>query len=439
MTAHLKLLERFGFATDTEIELKEEESKPVLRQRIKSTSRTSAQRGEELTRMTDASEAALHRVGLCFPYFGFQTNMHESLLSDSTDLKQEGSNQRLSTYGVDSFCLDTLYILGIRSDVIRDFKAVPFWAFLMRLLCGISGLGWVLRCITDGRVYSILFGVLPIVVSVFGITNKNTEVLVAKYWRQAPIKYKFLTFILLAAILLGDVIGIISLFTTDVGGPPGWGSDEYPGPVANLSTLGISVTHLLYMVTPCVVIIALCNYIQTHYLDPMDDDPAEWRIESMYTRLSQVKTRTEDVADTLNYYLFTFFWWLFVGLVRSLEAVFSNPSSPTFRQLVNGEASSNRSNGPLYMGLLLIFYVWLVAYPSILIDWGDYKLQNVLCHTDVKQMDYKVRDQILTCLFINVHQSGLFMCGTLIDKEIATLVFRVFYLIVAYLYTQKAS
>lgn len=164
---------------------------------------------------------------------------------------------------------------------------------------------------------------------------------------------------------------------------------------------------LTFLFLPYVLLvpITVVTMTETHFIKPIKEGRDMAAILRSY---AEVRTILDDVSRTLGNCFVVYF------------AVFATIVGINVYESLYGMKETNWA-GLIFMGNLLILYVWLLAYPNILLENGDLLLREVTAERGISTEDAHI--SISLCSYFKDDEVGiwLYICGVrtvMINKQL---------------------
>lgn len=317
--------------------------------------------------------------------------------------------------GIPSHYLDLFYLFGWRSDCGYVGTAKRILLALLMVVGEAIRFQMISELVDDDssgkpkhRWIRPVWKVAAIVVLI-SPSSETSERLVADYWSQTNTTNK-------CVIYIFHFIGC--LFT--VACVPEFIKQKLIG-----STLALSMFYIFAFWTWVpLTIICLSNAIRDKFLGIIETEDIDLR--GIFAKYAEVNSMTDAVSDSIRYRLIAMFLFLGTFTVNLFMWVIHDEPGYTVK--------TDRLVSFVLVSTLLVYFLALVAYPSMVVDKGDVRLRKIVANNGFTDGDRKYRDNILACLYLNSDQTGLRMFGALINKDILTLAFRALYLILGYVF-----
>lgn len=324
----------------------------------------------------------------------------------------------MSTY------LDLLYVVGLRSDCgyVRRWGVAMLLVFVSVVDLMTAGT-FVGR---DQHVYHnsalrrgprhVVLVVAVILLFLVGVSNEDTEKVILRYWPDiaTPVR-RCLEFLYFVGCILGGGRLFLSIIET-VFETMKFSQDR--------SSFGEFTQGILILTIPFffMAIVCLCEAIRDIFLKRLDEEDVS--LSALYQAYSRVRALTDKVSDGIMYALM-------FSLAPALWAIFLRflPGALNTSNPIRVEDTISF----ILLGMAVIATITGITYPSILVDSGDLRMREIVVHS--KDIN---RDQILMCLFLDGDQVGLHVFGTVFTKDLLTMSFRGFYILVGIIVTQAA-
>lgn len=332
-------------------------------------------------------------------------------------------------YGLDSYYLDILFLLGLRSDCGQVGDITRVLLVIATVTMGALNVYWKTYVVAVKHVFGL--GILSLGRSV------TVERMVAHYWKQASNNFASVVwavylshFVWTVCFPILHVIGFYRYFL-------GEEANHYTGGNGPEDTM-----LLIYDIANSfsfVAIVSICTYIQQTLITPMQDSSVS--VNRIYDECSDVKVSVREISVSMEYWLFfqvsKSFFGSFVGLAGLLQFEGGHVDNDIPMLDYTGTDIVHLS---LY-GTLLIFNIGMLSYPSILVGRACHRFHTIIAHTGCfrgGKRDASIA-KILTCLYLSADNTAISLLGFMITKETTTLIVRICYVLVAYMLAKVAA